>query len=189
MFQDISFLFKSPLRAKLVAYFVRQPNEWGKAADVASVVGTTKESVARELAQLLRFGILLSRKQGKVTSYRINELDDLFIPLSQFVGVVTNPTDKEIISSFKGIRGVVLIVAAGLLATETKSPLELLIVTKNADDKKIDKAVRKLETYAAVPLRYTILDEEEYHDRRQAYDRLLRDVFEYGHRIVLDKLK
>lgn len=187
MFQDLTFLFKNPLRLRVVTYFVRQPGEWMSVADVASIVGSTRQSVSRELAQLVRFGLLTSRTQGKTKTFKVNETDELFEPLKHFLGWVTNPIDKEIVAAFKGVRGVVLIVAAGLLTNEPKSSLELLIVTKNPEDKKIDKAVKKLETCAAVPLRYAILDEDEYYDRRQAYDRLLRDVFEYEHRIVVEK--
>lgn len=187
MFQDVSTTFKSPLRVKVVTFFVRQPELWSTTDTVATTLGTPRASVARELGQLVRFGLLKSRRVGSQVQYKINEHDDLFSPLTKFIPEVTNLTDREIVTTFKGVRGLVLIVAAGLLANEQHSPVDLLIIGKNPDEKRIDKIVKKLEVMAAVPLRYSVMDEDEYYDRKQSYDRFLRDIFEYRHRMVLEK--
>jgi hypothetical protein len=60
-------------------------------------------------------------------------------------------------------------------------------VTRNPDEPQIAKAVKKIESLAAIPIRYAVLEVEEYLGRRQAYDRMLRDIFEYSHRVILER--
>jgi len=187
MFQDITFVFKSPLRAKIVTYFIRRPSEWGNVTDVVATVGSTRTTVSKELAQLLKFGILISKRVHNTNAYRVNENDALYKPLQEFLATVASPTNKEIIEAFRGIRGVTLIVAGGLFTDEPKSPVEILLVCRSPKDKKIDKAIKKLEALTALPIRYAVLSPQEYYDRRQAYDRMLRDLFEFKHRIVVEK--
>jgi len=187
MFQEISLLFKTPLRAKIVAYFVRRRGEWVPPADVASIVGASKEVTVKEISSLFRFGIIVSRKIRDKTIYRINEHDMLYEPLARFLAEVAIPTDKEIMNACRGIRGVSLIVAGGLLVNEAQSPVELLIVCKNQKDATIAAAIKKLEMFSATPLRYAVFSAEEYSERRRAYDRMLRDLFEFRHRVVFKK--
>lgn len=187
MFQDVAFIFKTPFRAKVAAFFIRQPGEWRNAADVAAILGSTKSVVSKECSALLRFGILTSKRTGTAAVYTVNDSDDLFGPLSRFLAEIATPTDKEIIDALRDIRGITLIVAGGLLAAEPKSSVELLIVGKSPDVKKIEKAIKKLEAYVAIPIRYAVLEVGEYYERRQAYDRMLRDLFEFKHRVTLEK--
>ncbi|MFQ5541098.1 MAG: hypothetical protein ACE5F4_02540 [Candidatus Paceibacteria bacterium] len=187
IFHDIAFLFKKPLRAKIVTYFVRQSGGWASASDVAAVIGSTRAMVAKELPLLASFGLLISKRTKRTAVYRVNEQDELYAPLLRFLTAAATPTDREIVESFRGIRGIRSIIAAGLLADEPKSSVELLIVCRNPNDTKIAKAMKRLESLAAVPLRYAVLEEDEYHNRRQAFDRMLRDLFEFHHRIILEK--
>lgn len=187
MFKDLAFIFKTPLRAKLVTFFVRRPGEWGSAVDAAAVVGGARKTVSRELSALAHFGILTSRRAQGVVRYSVNEQDELFTPLARFLSEAAMPSDKEILDAFRGIRGITLILAAGLLAHEEKSPAELFIVCKGEQSAPIGRAVRKLELFSGLPLRYAVLGADEYAERRQAFDRLTRDFFEYRHRVILEK--
>jgi len=187
MFQDLAFIFKTPLRAKVATFFIRQPGEWRCAADVASTIQSTKSAVSKELARLVRFGLLKSKRMGTTAVYASNESDELFAPLAAFLATVATPTDKEILDALRAVRGITLIVAGGLLTQEPKSSVELLIVGKHPNTKLIERAVKKLENVAAIPIRFAVLEAGEYSERRQAYDRMLRDLFEFKHRVILEK--
>lgn len=187
MFRDVAQICASPLRLKALTFFIRRPGAWGSASDAAATLGAKRASVQRELATLARSGILKTRKVTKSVLYAIDERDTLFPPLLALTSSALTPSAKEIAGVFRGLRGVTLVVAAGLLAAEPKSPVDVLIVSRNPDVKRIEKAVKKLEALSALPLRYAVLEGAEYAERRQAFDRLLRDVFDYRHLVVLGR--
>ena len=187
MFQELALLTKSPLHVKVLNFFVRQPGVLANAREVASVLGASQTAVAKELIALHKLNILQKRSVSRVPVYRVDERDPWFKPLQTFLEETTTPTDSTIAKAFRGLSGVTRLVIAGLLVGETKSPVDLLLVCKNPKDKRLGKIVKKLEAEAALPLRYAVLGIEEYHERKQAYDRLLRDIYEYGHRTILER--
>lgn len=187
MFRDLATLMSSPLRIKALAYILKRPDEEGNAIEFASVAGVSRDAALKELNALMRLGMVRARGTSHNRRFVPNETHPLFAPLRILLVTAATPDDKTIMSAFRGIRGVWLLVAAGALADEMRSSVDLLIVCRNPEDAKIAQAVKKIEAFAAIPIRYSVLEVEEYLGRRQAYDRMLRDIFEYGHRIVLEK--
>lgn len=187
MFRDLAFLFDTPLRAKALAYLLKRPGEEGDASEFAAVSGVTKAQAQKELNALVKFGVLKSRGVGKDKKYVADEQDPLFHALHNFLIVAAAPTDSEILSAFKGVRGIQLLAVAGALADDGRSSVDMLVVTKDPDNPKIARSVKKVENMAAMPVRYAVLELGEYIERKQAFDRMLRDIFEYSHRILLEK--
>lgn len=187
MFRDLATLMNSPLRIKALAYILKRPGVEGTPAELASVAGTSKENAAKELAALVRLGMLRSRGSSRDKKYIADEADLLYAPIKNLLVEATTPDDKDIVQAFKGVRGLWLVVAAGVLADEARSAVDLLVVTRNPDEPDLAKAVKKIESLAAVPIRYAVLEVEEYLGRRQAYDRMLRDIFEYAHHVVIER--
>lgn len=187
MFKDLAYLFQTPLRVKALAYLLKRPGEEGTASELAQVSGTTKQNAQKELNALVKFGVLRERGVGRDKKYVADEQDPWFQSIHDFLITAAAPTDKEITSAFKGIRGIYLLAIAGALLDDGRSSVDLLLVTKDPENPKIARAVKKVETMAAMPVRYAVLEVDEYLERRQAYDRMLRDIFEYAHRILLEK--
>ncbi len=187
MFTDVARLLNSPARLKLLKFFVLQSQSRATATIAATVVGVSKEVAKNEINALFRAKVLISKRQGRETSFSVNTAHPLFETLAQFLSVATLPANIEIAKVFSKVRGLVLLVATGVLALEDKSAIDILLITKKPNDSHIAPAVRQLEHLVALPIRYTVLEPTEYHERLEAYDRLLRDVFEYSHRIVLDR--
>ena len=187
MFRLLSDLAASPLRLKVVVYFFRRPNDRGSAMDVATTLHVSRTAVQRELQALERLEFVRARKNGRTKTYTANTGHPLFTSFARFLADALTPSDKKLAELFRPILGVQLVVSAGLLQSEPKSPVDLLIVSRNSNTRALVAAVKKAEVMAALPLRYAILSASEYRDRRQAYDRLLRDVFEYRHAVVLER--
>ncbi len=184
MFQELARLFSSPARVKLLKYFVTQPDARVEGASVASTVGISRAAADSELRALTRLGVLSGRRQGKTTFYSFDKTFPLEDAVRTFLEETTLPDDAQIVQTFRGVRGLTLMVATGFLAHEPRGSVDLLIITRRPHDSSIEKAVRKLEALAALPVRYAVLEADDYKSRLESYDRLLRDVFEYNHRVI-----
>jgi len=145
MFKEISQLMSSPLRIKILTFFLRREGSWGTATEVASTLSAPRTQVQKELSVLARIGIFKSRKSKRTVSYSVNDKHELVVPLRNFVASACIPSDKALAQVFRKERGVTLVVASGFLVTGSKSPIELLIVSKKPDVKQIEKAVKKLK--------------------------------------------
>lgn len=187
MFKDVVQLCSSMPRLKLLKFFLFQPESRATAVAAANTLGIAKAVVGRELRSLGKYGILVSRKQGKNIFWSANMAHPYALPLSAFLEATTVPEDSLIASSFRGVNGITFLVAAGLLAGEERGLLDLLIVTRKPNDPKIAASVRAIERAAALPLRYAVLERGEYAERLEARDRMLRDVLEFKHRVIINR--
>ncbi len=185
MFRDVVRLLTSTTRAKLLKFFLFQTDGRANLATTVATLGLKKSPVEKELLQLARMGILI-KKQTKDKIFLVNYAHPLVEPLRIFLEATTLPTDREIKDAFRGVRGLSLLIASGALARESRSSIDLLIVVaKNPHDPHIIQAVKRAERLSALPLRYAVFAAKDYEERIQAYDRLLRDVFEFSHRIII----
>lgn len=154
---------------------------------VASTVGGGRRGMEKELKALVRLEVLTMRKLGKEVLYALNRSFPLLTPLAAFIEATTIPSDAELTGAFRGVRGISLVMVAGVLANEERGSVDLLIVTSRSRDPKVTRAVRRAERLAALPLRYAILEPREYAERLTARDRMLRDILEFKHRVLLGR--
>ncbi len=188
MFKDLSKLLASPSRLRLIKFFALQPTLRYESADVASAIGISKRSADIELKKLVKTKLLVRKSQGKKVFYSYAEAHPHGEALKVFLEETTLPNDKTITGAFRGVSGTSLVIVTGILVRDSRSPLDLLIVTRRPKHPSIGRAVRRIETLAAIPLRYAVLETGEYKSRLVANDRLLRDVFDYSHKAVIGRV-
>ena len=66
--------------------------------------------------------------------------------------------------------------------------IDLLIVGERLKKGKLERTIRSMESEIGRELKYSILDTTDFQYRYSIGDKLVRDVFDYQHQIVLDKL-
>ncbi len=79
-------------------------------------------------------------------------------------------------------------ILSGLFTGAIESKVDIMVVGDKLDEKKLAAAVHHLEAELGRELRYASFSTEEFKYRRGVYDRLIRDVFDYPNRMVLDRL-
>lgn len=184
MFLELSQIFQNPRRIKILKFFAYQPDVRLSAQAVSSVLGISKGESEKEARALVRFGMLHMKRQKGMTLFSINTLHPWLSVLQTFFEATTLPNDRVIAAAFKGIAGISLIIATGVLAQEERSSIDILIVARKTNNPHVARAVARLERLVGLPLRYVILEPSRYTERFEANDRLLRDVFEFSHRTI-----
>jgi hypothetical protein len=64
----------------------------------------------------------------------------------------------------------------------------LLVVGDKLDEKQLNKAVHEIESELGRELRFAHFSTEDFRYRVGVYDRLIRDIFDYPHRTIFDKI-
>jgi len=186
MFRILSTIMSSPLRVRVLTFFFRRVDAEATISEVASTLGSPRSSVSREISALVRLGMLSTRVVQRVGHYRANKAVFFIDELTNFLSVTT-PEPREITAIFRSLRSVSKLVISGLLTNEEKSSLDILVIGKNIKNSQLEKTVKKVEALTALPLRYALFTPEDFKERNDAHDRLLRDVFEYKHEILIDR--
>ena len=82
-----------------------------------------------------------------------------------------------------------LVIAAGVFIQEEDSRLDLLVVGDHLKKSIIGRVVKVMESEIGKELRYVILETQEFKYRASICDKLIRDVMDYPHQKLLDKLE
>lgn len=112
----------------------------------------------------------------------VNELKDLVIKSS-------TTSKKKLLKQIRNLGNVKLAIMSGIFLDKSNtSRTDLLIVGENITRKKIVNFLSKIESEIGKSLNYTLMDTEEFKYRLNMYDRFLRDILEFPHEKLINKL-
>lgn len=179
-------LFGSVTRVRLLRLFLFNPRSSITAADAAARTRSKAAEVRREINELLKAKVL--RRSGGV-KVRFS-LDPRYPYLSALQNLLlTMPLQENTLHERFARAGTVrLIVLAGALAGDSEGRLDLLIVGDRLKERALQAIVRALEADMGKELRYASMNTQDFRYRLNVSDRLVRDVFDYPHRVAFNKL-
>ena len=181
-------LFGSPARLKLLRLFLFNDDVGFSLADAALRTRTAKDAVKKELTALTAMGVIRKKAATAGTLYVADKKFAHYDALMVFMRTTTDLSDVTIMDALKKSGTMRLVSLTGLFTGVVESKIDILIVGDKLDEKALATAVRTLEAELGRELRYASFSTEQFRYRLGVYDRLLRDVFDYPNRTIVDKL-
>jgi predicted nucleotidyltransferase len=181
-------LFGSYARLKLLRLFLFNDDMSFTILDIVDRTKTPKDAVRKEVAALVTCGVIRKRTGKGSAHYVASRKFQYFDALQTFVRSTTNLSDADMVTSFKRAGAIRLVVLSGLFTGALETKVDLLIVGDKLEDKPLESAIRALEADLGRELRFATFSTEDFMYRRGVYDRLLRDIFDFPHRVIFDRL-
>jgi hypothetical protein len=181
-------LFGSHARLKLLRFFSFNQSA---APTLASLEKSTKLSaplLRKELSVLLSAGFLQKKGERTGARYQVNPRFEHAAALDHFIRETTSVRPKDILAALKRAGTSQLVVLSGIFVGSVQSQVDLLVVGDRLDERTLASAVHSLEADLGREIRYAAFATPDFRYRRGVYDRLLRDIFDYPHRVLIDKL-
>jgi len=178
-------LFGSADRIKVMRLLLLNPEEMFKSREVARRAKISLSASRRELSLLSRVGFLKSKRGAG------SKLNQNFPFLNQLRGlfqVDLLTRQKEITDRFANCGKIKLLIASGLFLQNNDSRADLLIVGDGLKRLSIDRAIKSIEAEVGRELVYASLDTEDFLYRINAYDKFVRDILDYPHEKIIDRL-
>ena len=97
--------------------------------------------------------------------------------------------NNELAERFKNCGKIKLIILSGLFMPDGGTRADLLIVGDDLRRGAIEGIISTIESELGRELVYAILETRDYHYRFQTSDRFVRDIMDYPHRRLVDKLE
>ncbi|MBP6980093.1 hypothetical protein KBB41_03570 [Candidatus Curtissbacteria bacterium] len=95
---------------------------------------------------------------------------------------------KEISKRLSGIGKIKAIIVSGIFIQNPESRLDILVVGDDVSPGRLKTVIGNMESEIGKELRFALLDTADFKYRQGVCDRLVRDVFEYPHKVVVDKV-
>ncbi len=185
--EPLAKLFGSAARLKLLRLFLFNQDTVYTLDEVVARTKIAKPAARRELAVLLAAGII-QKKTGGSATFRVNPKFEHLAALDAFIRASTSVRSNDILAALKRAGNLKLVVLSGLFTATEESQADLLVVGDTLNTRALANAVRSLEAELGREIRYAAFPTTDFRYRMGVYDRLLRDIFDYSHRILLDKI-
>lgn len=204
MNEVLSALFGSSARVKILRLFLSNLDTEYTTDEIGTHAKVHPQTVRKELNLLTKIGLLkkvnTSRittkgrgKNKKETTKKVQGyvVDRGFTDLAALRNFILNiaPTDDQgILKKVSGAGKIKLVVISGVFIQDPDSRVDILVVGDALKESKLKSAIRDLESHIGRELRFAAFTTPDFTYRLGVYDRLIRDVLDYPHQIIVDKL-
>lgn len=192
----LEHFFGSKTRLKLLQTFFRSPDKPFYVRELARLVGTQLNAVRREIANLESLGIIghvPNDEVGDVETgserskyYRLLSSSILFPELKALLMKAQLVEEQHLIESIKTKAGNMrLFMLTGHFTSDREVGTDMLLVG-DVKPSVVARLVKGYEAEIDQPIRYTLMTEKEFADRRQLGDKFLYSIFEAKHILLIN---
>ena len=190
--ETLSKLFGSEAKVKIMRMFLFNPEHVFDVRDISQRTKTNPITVRKEISLLQKMRLIkrrkLTRKKSNGHGFVLDSHFAYLLPLQNFLINIEPLNPKEIIKKISRLGNIKLIIIAGVFIQEPESRIDLLIVGDHVKKGTLENTIKTLESEIGKELRYTYFTTEDFKYRLGMFDKLTRDILDYPHRKVLNKL-
>lgn len=198
-------LFGSATKVKLMRFFLfNQENVYSTQEIIARTRSSSKD-VKKEITGLINVGLVKRKtsikevfiKKGKKSiSKKVEDsgftLDQKFPymqALKNLLITVSLQADDSLIRKFSGAGRIKLFIVSGVFIQEWDTRVDLLIVGDDLNFSRIDQIIKTIEAEIGKEITYSAFETTDFEYRYGMHDRLIRDIIDFPHVILVDKLE
>jgi len=198
----LSLLLANQSRARVIRTFISNESERMSVATIARRSGVSPRAAKLEITALLKMKLISQSKhmvpaiEGKKRAKKRMRTEDVWglvvenkyvRALTSFVHEVSPAQYQDVERALKSTGRLSTVILSGLFVGDPSRPADLIISGDSVNERRVEKAVRTLEPKFGREIRYTILSTPEFRYRLTVQDRLLRDVLDFPHRILINR--
>jgi len=174
-------ILNSGARVKIMRLFLLNKDKSFKNQDVVKRSRVSADTVRRELRLLLSVGFI---KKNNMDWH----FNSSFKYSREFEGLLISSdtiNKEEIANNIKKTGKIKLLLISGLFIKNSDSRVDMLIVGDGINRGKVEEEIRKMEAEIGKELSYAIFDTKEFSYRLNMYDKLVRDILDFPHEVIL----
>lgn len=192
----LTAIFGNQTKVRVLRLFLFNPETPFFLPEIALRTKCGPGAVRAELSSLLKVDLLRKRLttkeiDGKKThglSYQLNPKFVYLNELKNFLTVASVSADETLLRKFSNVGKLKLVVASGMFIQNWDARVDLLIVGDELDQKRIETVIKSIEAEIGKEIAYSAFETSDFEYRLGIHDRLIRDIIDYPHVTLLDRL-
>ncbi len=198
MADSLSILFGSTARVKLLRFFLFNPSKEFTFEEISRRAKLVRRTARTEMNSLEKAGIIKSKqiyqtvpghsKRVRVYAYTLNKEFGELQALQTFLFETAPINGKTLLKHLRKAGVLDFVCIAGVFVKEFEHRLDVMVAMKKLPESKVETAIRAMEAEVGIEIRYAAFTSEELLYRVSLYDKLTRDLFDYKHQILVDRI-
>lgn len=181
-------LFGSKARARVLRFFILNPDAEYSSTDVAQKTLVSRAEVSRELKKLSRMKFVTEKTRKGKKCYKMNELFPFYPELKRLAAKLSVHAQSQIFRKLKTVGEVKAILISGLFLNYPKSKVDMILVVNHPNRAKLRQAIAYVEAEVGKEVSFVLVNNEELHYRLNMLDRFLIEFLEGPHEEVVNKV-
>jgi hypothetical protein len=177
----------SKVDSEVLSFFLAAPERSFSVLEISKRLGLAYLKAAHSLAKLATAGLLRNfTKKGK-KYYLVNSRYKL-LPEMKSYWIRSGPKyQDELFSAIRRLGKIKAAFLSGVFCGQQNLPVDLLLVGK-ANLRKLSDFLKATQKLMGQEINYSIMTVDEFIQRRDTFDRFIKDIFDYPHLTVVDTL-
>lgn len=182
-------LLGSKSKARLLRLFFHYPEENFELKEIVKKIALASKEINENLKLFLKGKIIKQNNKKQKHFFSLNKDFPYFSALQDIV--INSPTVSvtNFLKKISRVGKIKFLLFAGKLLKSTKTRLDILIVGEDLKTTKINNLIQELENESVFSLDYAVMSSKEFLYRYEMHDGFLRDVFDFPHQILINKLR
>lgn len=200
----LSALFGTVAKVKILRLFLFNESIPFLVREIVERTKCPGTAVKKELNILAKAQILKKRDiikefqitKGKKTiikkvhgiGYVLNPKFPYLGPLKNLLAITSLQADESLARRFTNAGRIKLFIASGVFVQNWDSRVDLLIVGDELNLTKIESVIKSIESEIGKEIAYSAFEMQDFEYRLGIHDRLVRDILDYPHVTLLDRM-
>jgi hypothetical protein len=204
MIETLEKIFGSAAKVKIMRLFLFNPTD---IFDLATVVTRSKvhaPDARREIAMMQKIGLLKKKsffkdvevgkgkkkhvERRREVGWYIDDTFDYLKPLQELLILVSPLRNNELLRRLNRVGRLKLVIVSGVFINNYDSRIDLLVVGDLIRRSTIENVIKTIESEIGREIRYAYFETADFQYRLGIYDKLIRDILDFPHEKILDKL-
>jgi len=194
----LEHLFGSRTRVRLISLFLSAPDEAIYVRELTRRITTQINAVRRELANLVKLGLVREVKGGgsgdekrpglKRRYYQLNTVYPLLPEIRALITKAQVLLEHRLDRELESLGQVKYAALMGSFLGIANAPVDLFIVG-TINQGTLKKLLAKIEKAIGHEVNYTVFTSQEYHYRKDMMDKFLMSILDAPKNVIVDRLE
>jgi hypothetical protein len=188
MSELLEHLFGSKERARLLRFFLQNPESQYEFSDVVKRNMLRGQKVKNELANLKNIKFVLKRTRGGKNYYQLNQAFDFYPELKNLIAKSNVYPQCRSLGKVSKIGNIKLAVISGVFISYPKSKADMILVGDGIIKSKLKGLMDSLEAEIGKEISFVLMTMEEFKYRLNMLDKFILEFLEGPHEEVINKI-
>jgi hypothetical protein len=184
---SLEVILASNQKSSLLAFLMLAPNRYFSVLELSRRIGLSTGSLSTLLAKFSRDGLVKSSGRARAKVYAFNPRHHLAGEMQAWLHKNGGKYEDELFTAVAKIGEIKAVFLSGIFTGQPQLPVDILIVGK-VNLNKLDTFLQQCGKMMGTEINYSIMSAGEFKIRRDTFDRFIKDIFDYPHVTVMDKV-
>ena len=174
--------------SEFLAFLLLAPARSYSAKELAGRLHITPKTLSPLLREFLHDSMIKQFTRDHTHLYIVNQKHKLLPEIKASLVKNQKPYEDELFTAVNKLGEIKAAFLSGAFTGQPQLPVDLLLVGK-VNLSKLDAFLKQCKITMGFDINYSIMTPDEFKLRIDTFDRFIKDIFDYPHVVVVDKLR